>query len=148
MRRRLDEYMASAEFRALLQGQSPPTKPSWTIQIGDVDGDGHNDAAVELTFVPEEGNAVWYMGVLVWRNDGQRLVNAGRIPPPSLNGRQGNPSLKPMSDDGHIVIEEEYYQEDDARCCPSMEGSSEYSLVGGKLARVDGTPPTVKDEGE
>jgi hypothetical protein len=129
-------YKYSAAFKAKLGEESVPEDDEWRVFMGDIDNDGRTDAVVDLTFVPEGGNAPWHMGIAVLHNDGAALQHAGTIDFPDEDGRDGTQTVDAIRG-GRLHLTEHIYEQEDPRCCPSLERKVSYALVDGRLVRSE-----------
>jgi len=100
------------------------------MALGDLDGDGVDDAAVTLA-TNTGGSGTFIELVAVLYDDGVAVPVASE----SLGDRVGISSLAIV--DGRIELDAIVHREDDPLCCPTLAVSRDYALEGSALVLVD-----------
>ena len=101
------------------------------IAFGDVNGDGANDAAVTLKS-RSGGTGVWRCIAVVVNHGGQPLNIATQC----LGDRDRITAIR-ITDDGVIIADVVIHGPGDAACCPSIETTWRYRLVGTELLKSE-----------
>jgi hypothetical protein len=104
-----------------------------TVLRGDLNHDGIPDTAVLYTLEGQDGsnNYVQYLAVFVRLNG--RLVHAAHTPVGGKNWR----AIEIKSIRNNVIFcNTTSYAENDPSCCPTIKGSTRYTLVGDNLKEV------------
>lgn len=108
-------------------------KDARKVAMGDLNGDGANDAAALFTIeYSAQNNSTQYVSAFLRQADGV-LKFAGTTPV----GGTGNAIDGVSIEDGAIKLSTLTLGPDDPDCCPSVVGKVEYLLHNGKLKRVE-----------
>lgn len=105
------------------------------IKLGDVDGDGLEDAVVDYSLQPtyEEtggGNSFWEIpGVVIYKNTGEFIERV-------YHSQEYGTGYLIGIENGKIQFKVSEYAEDDARCCPSIEKIENYKFENKQLVNV------------
>jgi hypothetical protein len=116
-------------------------KKEFKVHLVDVNGDGYLDGMVDFNeFVPENGNAFWYMGYPYFENTDQGLKYIC-----TLDGKNEHfPELKSISyiksEDGIVYVKAIRFREHEANCCPSIEENEKYMLQDSKFVFAGSAP--------
>ncbi|MDT7784171.1 MAG: hypothetical protein QOF58_2590 [Pseudonocardiales bacterium] len=111
-----------------------PRKPAW---FGDIDGDGHDEAAVNL-YCENGGHTAssqLAFGLVVVRAVNGTMELIGEISTTTMRDDAPHvPSLTdPRFEYGAITVRELWYRPNDANCCPSGVSQTRWSLRDGTL---------------
>jgi hypothetical protein len=108
-------------------------KDARKVAVGDLNGDGANDAAALFTIeVGSQNTSTQYLSAFLRQDDGV-LKFAGTTPV----GGTGNAISEVAVEEGAVKLKALTLGPDDADCCPSVEEKVEYLLHNGKLKRVN-----------
>jgi LppP/LprE lipoprotein len=104
---------------------------------GDVDGDGHDDAAVAVDCDAggDTGSSVIGYGFVVVAGHDGALDSLGAIVPqlqPEDAYASTRLSVTEMGD-MRVVVEEQWYRHEDATCCPTGRATTEWTYRDGRL---------------
>jgi hypothetical protein len=113
------------------------------VSYSDVDGDGRDDAVVHVTC--SYGANGTEDSVQVWSLEGARLVHVAGLDRPGADVTSGGlpPAVQSVAADGdRVVVTWSAYDDDDPRCCPSLQTRAGYELDGDELVPV-GDPVTT-----
>ena len=102
------------------------------IAFGDVNGDGADDAVVTLTS-RGGGTGVWHCLAVVVNHGGQPWNVATQC----LGDRDRIAAIR-ITDDGVIIADVVIHGPGDGACCPSVETTWRYRLVGTELVKSEG----------
>jgi hypothetical protein len=111
------------------------------IVIGDLNGDGLNDAVVDYSLNPdsennEGGHAINEIpGLVGFINTGKTLIITDHSA--SFGGNFGSRNDLKKINNGVIILEGREYSENDPRCCPSLKTTTELVLRDGKLTKLN-----------
>lgn len=108
---------------------------------GDLDGDGHDEAAVHT--VCEYGANGTQDQIQVWDLDAATARPRATLDQPPAGLDQGlPPTVKDVAvEGGQLAVTWQHYSEDAPRCCPDQETKVRYEVDGDELAPV-GEPET------
>lgn len=109
------------------------------IVIGDLNGDGLNDAVVDYSLDPAnegDGHAISEIsGLVTFINSGKALVITDHSA--NFGGNFGSRNDLKKINNGVIILEGKDYSENDPRCCPSVKTTTELVLRDGKLTKLN-----------
>jgi hypothetical protein len=113
------------------------------VVYGDIDGDGKNEAAVNVYCNNGSGLASGQLAfawvVVAVRNGSLEVVGEISAKAPPVDGRP--PLLSgPRFDKGSITVKESWYRQNDMTCCPTGEARTTWRLRDGALV----ADPTVQ----
>jgi hypothetical protein len=100
------------------------------IKIGDINGDGKDDALVNYVIVPKDGNIVLRSGVVIYSNDGEKLNFILKYDFPYTA------YVDKIKDNLLFCIRTEFRPTDPA-CCPSVKKPFKMKLEDNKLVLAD-----------
>jgi len=99
------------------------------VAFGDLNGDGAEDAAVELVSSGGGSNADVELVAVINHNGTPRQAD--------VHWLGGNTEVKRLSiRSGRIVVDRMKHGPNDPHCCPSLRVTEEYGLRGGRLSRL------------
>ena len=122
----INRYIAGV---AKVTGFFEDDKKSRKIVYGDIDDDGDEDAVVFFALFPKGGNGDDDY-IAVFRNNEGQFVDVTYTKVASRGIRYVE--LKRIKD-GKILLDTFRYSDEDAQCCPSINGKTSYVLNGNKL---------------
>lgn len=112
------------------------------VSYGDLDGDGSDEAVVHA--VCNYGANGVQDSIQVWDLDAgtaQRTATLDAAPPSIAEPLP--PTVQDVAvEDGDVVVTWSQYQEDDPRCCPSLQAQARYALADEDLT-LTGEPETA-----
>lgn len=127
-------YTAFNEWLKSNKSFNEVIKDTFNVILTDINQDGYLDGLVDFNgFVPENGNASWYMGYPYFENTNEGLKYVS-----TLNGEiKDFPRINRVefvsNTDGNILLHASRYKDDDANCCPSIERDETYVLKDGNF---------------
>ncbi|MBC7627867.1 hypothetical protein [Ferruginibacter sp.] len=114
---------------------------SYTVDVGDLNGDNLIDAIVDYGLEPTSedngggGNAIGEIsGLVAFTNTGNKLVIADHSE--EFGGNFGARNQLKEINNGVIFLEGLDYSEDDPRCCPSLKTTTKLILRNNKLTQL------------
>ncbi|HLM29577.1 MAG TPA: hypothetical protein VK360_06610 [Acidimicrobiales bacterium] len=112
------------------------------VSYGDVDGDGRDDAVVHVTCSFGANGAE--DSVHVWSLEGDRLIHVAGLDQPGADMGDGLPPIvqSVAAEGDRVVVTWAAFDDDDPRCCPTLETRAGYVLDGDELVPV-GDPVTT-----
>lgn len=113
-----------------LGGDSPEEDPR-TVRTGDLNGDRIPEVAVLFTIEGPGNNYRQYLAVFV-RTNGQLAP----LDQAAVGGKLYRAVKLTSIQDGAIHLSTNAYADDDPACCPTIHGTTQYTLVENKLKEL------------
>ncbi len=121
----------SVDISAKLYGEYALAK--FGTQVGDLNGDGLDDAVVKYTYTPyQQNNTLSYYKILL--QNGDRLEEVGEIFA-GANCEGPKLGVKEIRA-GRIVFDAKIYAQGDPCCCPSVSETHQYKVENQKIVKI------------